>query len=306
MKRTIRNIILKFPLTREIFFIIGKRKVPLRKIDYRLKNIKYNDFENVERIDDLVISLTSYGERIQELKYVLYSLIMQSIRPLKIIVNVSYDDKDLITEELRFFEKFNVEFYFCDDIKSFKKLIPTLGRYNDKVIVTCDDDMFYEKEWLKQLWNKHLDTPLDIIAHNIYEISFDHKNLLPYDSWPHSIVSKKSSYKNFLVGCGGVLYPPDCFYKDIMNEKLFRELTPFADDIWFYFMAILKGTKIGQPANPQISFHYVNPYREYGITDGKTLTKLNVGQSKNDMQLLSIINFYFNSVENFQNYIEKQ
>ena len=45
---------------------------------------------------------------------------MQSIRPLKIIVNVSYDDKDLITEELRFFEKFNVEFYFCDDIKSFK------------------------------------------------------------------------------------------------------------------------------------------------------------------------------------------
>lgn len=304
MKRFIRNIILKFSITRELFFILGKRKVPLNRINKKIRNLEKNEPVYDEENKNIILSLTSYGERINELKYVLYSLITQTIKPGKIIVNIAYNDEKFITDELRFFEKYNVEFFLCEDLKSFKKLIPTLERYSDKVIVTCDDDMFYEKDWLEQLWNKHLEKKEDIVAHNIYGISYENNTILPYDLWPHSIITNQSSFMNFLVGCGGVLYPPNCFYKDILNKELFLSLTPYADDIWFYFMAILNGRKISQPAKPHLAFHYVNPYREYGITAGTTLTRINVGQSKNDYQFMEIIKYYFQTTEKFLNYIK--
>ncbi|SEQ46335.1 Glycosyl transferase family 2 [Treponema bryantii] len=304
MKRIIRNIILRFPITRELFFIICKRKVSLNKINKLINKLPKIDPIFSSENENIIVSLTSYGERINELKYVLYSLINQTIKPKKIIVNIAFDDEKFITDELKFFEKYNVEFFLCEDLKSFKKLIPTLERYPNNVIITCDDDMFYEKDWLEQLWKKHLEKKEDIIAHNIYGISYENNQIIPYDLWPHSIINKKSSFKNFLVGCGGVLYPPGCFYKDILNKKLFLSLTPYADDIWFYFMAILNGRKISQPDKPHISFHYVNPYREYGLTEGNTLTKINVGQSKNDYQFLEVMKYYFQNTEKFLYYIE--
>ncbi len=42
---------------------------------------------------------------------------------------------------------------WCEDIKSYKKLIPTLKKYPDAIIVTADDDLIYDNKWLEQLYN---------------------------------------------------------------------------------------------------------------------------------------------------------
>ena len=206
-KESIRKFILNHTITRELFFIIGQRKVNLRKIDKKLSKSKIR-LSN-RKIDDCIVSLTSYGERILELKYTLYSLISQTVRPEKIIVNFSYEDKKMLNTDLYFFEQFGVEFYFCEDIRSFKKLIPTMQRFPKKTIVTVDDDMYYEKDWLEKLWNKHLEIPNVILAHCIYQIMFSDSVVLPYDKWLHCVVTKKIGYMNFFVGAGGVLYPPN-------------------------------------------------------------------------------------------------
>lgn len=303
-KESIRKFILDHTITRELFFIIGQRKVNLKKIDKAIEKNKISLSKTVEK--DLVVSLTSYGQRLEELHYTLFSLVNQTIAPEKIIVNISYDDEKYITDKLKLFTNYGVEYNFCEDIRSFKKLIPTMQRFPKKTIVTVDDDMYYEKDWLESLWNKHLDCPNMIVAHNIYKINYSDSTLLPYDKWPHSIVTKDINYKNFFVGCGGVLYPSNALYKDFDNKTLYQNLTPFADDIWFYFMAYLQGTKITQPNKPHIKFHYVNPYREYGIIEGKTLTQENVGLGKNDEQFKNVLSYYNISEEDFIKSIEKE
>ena len=46
------------------------------------------------------------------------------------------------------------------------------------------------------------------------------------------------------TGVGGVLYPPRSLKAEMIDEDLFRRLSPFADDIWFWAAAVANGTKI--------------------------------------------------------------
>ena len=40
-----------------------------------------------------------------------------------------------------------------------------------------------------------------------------------------------------------MLYPPHALYKDITDEKLFMELAPTNDDVWFWIMSVLNDTR---------------------------------------------------------------
>lgn len=299
MKKKIRNFILQNPFLRELFFFIKGKKVNCKKVDKKIKKLKvYSD----DILNDVIISLTSYGDRLAELQYTLYSLVKQTVKPEKIIVNLSSTDMNKITPLLSSFRHYGVEFEEVEDTKSYKKLIPTMQKYPNKVIVTVDDDMYYEKNWLESLWNRHLECKNAIVAHCIYEITFENIKINPYEKWLNTVITKDASYKNFFVGAGGVLYPPNSLYKDFDNKTLYQTLTPIADDIWFYFMAYLKRTKVIQPKHPQIRFHYVNPYREYGLLGGgETLAQINVGENQNDKQFKAVMEYYHISEVDFIN-----
>ena len=300
-KSQIRQFILCHSLTRELFFFFGKRKTNLKKIDRLLSknNIKISD----KIADNIIVSLTSYGERIAELKYTLYSLVVQSVRPEKIIVNLAFEDEKYLNNELRFFEKYGVEFFFCKNIRSYKKLLPTLERFPNACIVTTDDDMYYERNWLKRLYEEHLRHPNDICGHLAYKLTHNNRGIKPYSEWTHNYKAACEDQSIFLIGCNGILYPSRCFHTDILNEKLYTTLAPFADDIWFYFMSIINGRKIRQVKNPIRNLRFVNPYREYGIVSGTTLTQQNVGENKNDIQFRNVLAYYGISEQKFIDYI---
>ena len=298
----IRNLILKTPLLRELFFFVRHKKVNKKRIDRKIKDLK----KETHYISDLIISLTSYGERLSELKYTLYSLINQSIHAEKIIVNLAEKDFDLLTSELLNFQKYNVEFVKTDDYRSYKKLIPTLENYPNKFIVTADDDLYYPKDWLKHIWSDHLLYPDCIICKLTKTIKFNNKKLCSYNEMNYNKTAKNASFRNFILSGGGTLFPPNSLYKDIADVTLFQKLCPYADDIWDWFMAILQKTKIVQTKNPYINVCYVNPYREYGISDGKTLTQINVDQNKNDEQFINMMAYYGISTESLENYLEEK
>ncbi len=56
------------------------------------------------------------------------------------------------------------------------------------------------------------------------------------------------------TGENGVLFPPNCCYKDIFNNTLFMKLIPTNDDIQFWAQACLKGTKTSV-VNEPIDLH---------------------------------------------------
>ncbi len=301
-KDKIRKLILNYAITRELFFFFGRRKANLKRIDNAIN--KRNIKTSVQRASGVIVSLTTYGERIKELKYTLYSLVTQSIKTDAIILNLAYEDEKYITEDIKMFEDYGVEFSFCKDIKSYKKLIPTLQRFPDACIITVDDDIYYEKKWLYKLYKSHLKYPEDVCCHLEYKITYDNNKINTYQKWNHNYKIEGEDNSIFIIGCSGILYPPHVFYKDIMNEELFTKLAPIGDDIWFWFMVRLNDKKIRQITKPITNLRFINPYREYGIIKGTTLMQQNVGQNKNDIQFNAVLDYYNISQEKLITFLE--
>lgn len=289
LKKNIRSFVLSHSATRELFFFIMHKKINKKRIDKKIAN---SDFHFAERNINAIVSLTSYGERLNELQYTLYSLVSQSVRPEKIIVNLAEKDFLSVPPILRLFESYGVEYCKTEDLKSYKKLIPTLQKYPDKIIVTADDDLYYPYDWLEKLWEGHIKYPDCVICHLTKTICFNEGKLIPYNNLKYNNDFMSPSYSNFILSGAGALFLPKKFYSDICNTELFLKLCPFADDIWDYFMCILNKTQIMQVSHSYTNVCYVNPYREYGIIPGETLSDQNVTLNKNDAQFQTVMNYY--------------
>lgn len=218
--------------------------------------------------NNIIVSLTSYPARIKSAHIAIESLLKQSLKPNKIILWLAKsefpnENKDLPNNLLKLIEKDLFIEYYDNDIKSYKKLIPTLKKYPNNLIVTADDDLIYKNDWLEILYKTHLKYPKDIICHRITKFYIKNKSF--------KIISggkdyyKKPSYLNKITGGSGALYFPNCFYKDILNEELFMKLAPTSDDIWFWLQAVLKGTKIRVVNNPQYKLNYVPNTQNVGL-----------------------------------------
>lgn len=254
-------------------------------IDLKLKTIK-NEFD---KNSNVIITLTSYSERLNDIKYTLYSLFSQNLKPQKIVLYLEYGTK--IPETLSIFVENGLNIEFCEDIGSYTKLIPALKKYANYVLVTADDDIYYPSDWLEKLYNSYQKTPSEIHCHRAHLISFNNNEPLPYEKWEKHISNVKSSYKNFLTGVGGVLYPPNCFSNEIFNQTKFLTLAPHADDIWFWAMAILNNRKICVVDNNIKNLKVTNILRQLNFKGLKTLYAQNKNGG-NDKQLLAILKEY--------------
>ena len=77
---------------------------------------------------EIIISLTTYSLRIHNVYIALESLLNQTIKPNRIILWLAeeeFNEANLPISVLRLKER-GVEIRFCEDYKSYKKLIPTL------------------------------------------------------------------------------------------------------------------------------------------------------------------------------------
>ena len=215
---------------------------------------------------ELIISLTSYPPRINKIHLTIKSLLNQSLKADKVILWLAPEqfpnkEKDL-PQNLTNLCKYGLTIDWYHDIKSYKKLIPTLRKYPDAIIVTVDDDAIYQYHWLEKLYTSYQKYPKNIQAHRVTQI---------YYNGTFQVISggnhyyKNGNYLNKLVGLGGVLYPPYCFYKDILNETLFMKLAPTNDDQWFWFQGVLNGVKVRVVENPFIKANYIPGSQNVGL-----------------------------------------
>lgn len=254
--------------------------------------LKANNPTVIKPAKDIIISLTTYPPRIKTVEQTIKTLLNQTCEYKKILLILKNNDfpnreKDL-PDNLRKLAGDKFEFlWVSEDLRSYSKLIPTLHEYPEDIIVTVDDDMLYEKDWLEKLYKAYTKNPAMIHAHRAHRITFENKKTIkPYKKWDLNIQNVKPSFNNFLTGCGGVLYPPHVLYKDIFNKDLFEKLAPTADDIWFWAMAVLNDTKINVIKGNQSSLNFVEGSQETG------LCYTNVANNQNDIQLQNVLNYY--------------
>ncbi|MDT1062947.1 glycosyltransferase [Paracoccus sp. CPCC 101403] len=188
----------------------------------------------------LVVSLTSYAARFASLPLVLRSLTRQTVRPDRVILWLDKCDEQALPSEAR---GLGVEVLTCPDMRSYKKIVPTLAEAPGAYVVTADDDVYYGPDWLEGL-ARHAGQ--GVVCHRAHRVS-----LAPdgqprsYGDWQRNISAPDRSALIFPTGVGGVLYAPGVFHPDVARVDLFQELAPSADDVWLYWMHRLAGS---QPA----------------------------------------------------------
>ena len=240
------------------------------QLSYDIENFKNSGINEQQRTTKLIVSLTSFPERMYDLHFCLYSLLTQTLKPDEVILWLAADEfpnkeADLPQKVLKLKEN-GLTIKWCENIGSYKKLIPALKEYPDDIIVTADDDIFYPSVWLEKLYSSYLKNSEYIHCHRAHKITFDASGCIePYEKWKKCIDDKTASFINFFTGAGGILYPPNCFYKDILNEDIFTQLAPRADDIWFWAMCVLNNKKIKVIENSINQITYTNPARELQI-----------------------------------------
>jgi glycosyltransferase involved in cell wall biosynthesis len=248
------------------------------KIGSDFENFKGYGINKIKRSPKIIVSLTSFPERMYDVHFAIYSLLIQKLKPDEVILWLSTEEfpnkEDDIPIKVLNLKKHGLNIRFVDgNLKSYKKLIYALKEFPQDIIVTADDDVFYPEDWLEKLMDEY--DGKNIVCHRAHLMIFDNGTVKPYIQWPKVIKTDEISFKNFFTGVGGVLYPPNCLYKDVLNENIFMELSPDADDVWFWAMGVMNKTKIKIVKNGYKMPNYVNPKRELGFSDEKILFATN-------------------------------
>lgn len=234
----------------------------------------------------LVVTLTSYGRRAaRTVPYALESMLVQTLRPDRIILwldNANFSADNLPKSLVKMRDKYGVEIRFCEDIRSYKKLIPTLDLCPNDILVTIDDDLVYKRDLLRSLYNAHKDTPNQIICALAHQPKMCGTEFEPYRDWKHNL-TKPIDGVIFPLGGSGVLYPPHSLAAEVIDDKLFMRLAPQADDVWFWAMGVMASTKVrlidfGYPFY-QIDLLYQKLHRN------TSLMASNLHENFNDVQI---------------------
>ena len=194
----------------------------------------------------VIVSLTSIPDRLSSLHLVIRSLLTQTYRPKKIVLWLHRDLKEVIPKRLVNLESEWFEICYSDLKSSQRKLIHSLKKYPEDVIVTSDDDMIYRKNWLELLYKEHQKTPDHIIGNRTKYIRFKSGAITHYREWTYPKSGKLNDFAIVAVGAWGILYPPHCMDERVHDAVLFNKLSPFSDDLWFKALGLLRGTKTRQ------------------------------------------------------------
>lgn len=240
---------------------------------------------------DIIVSLTTYGKRIYDVAFTIESIMEQTMKANKILLwlDYSFQNKALPNSLIKLTKR-GLEICFCEDLLSYKKVIPTLKKYPNDVIITIDDDILYDFDVLERLIVPYVDMPNHIHCLRHHRMKFDKSgNLLPYVKWIFEDKTNDYSPLNFFTGVGGVLYPPNCLHPDVFDKKTFMEICKYGDDIWFNTMALRYGTRVSQgyTRNKNSIEGVVNE----SVQD-VALANKNVTLGQNDIQIRAVFEKY--------------
>lgn len=237
---------------------------------------------------DIIVSLTSFSNRLKKVSYTVESIFAQKIQPERLILWVYEGDCsnfDNLPRSLKAQSKRGLEVQFInEDLGPHKKYYYSMKKFPNKSIITVDDDVIYHKDVLNRLIYFHKKFPDLIIANRVREIRFINGSPISYKFWNHARNSGESM--DFLpIGANGILYPPNSLYNDWNQSKLFMSLAPYADDLWLKVMSLMNKRTVYFTG-------YLKNHREILNTQEHSLSKINTGELRNDYYFTNLINYY--------------
>ena len=242
---------------------------------------------NSERGRPIIVSLTTHGERLHEACLAIESIMQGTMKPDGIVLWLDDNDRRPLPITLQRQVERGLQVMRTQDIRSYTKLIPALRAFPQADIVTIDDDIFYPHDFLEALFIAHTTYPQAIIANMVMQMSRDSEGIpLNILDWPYltEMPSDSSSQDLFFEGFGGVFYPCGCFSEEVFNERVFKDICPTADDVWFNAMARLSHTPIR--ICQRASYYFIGAVNE--ACQASALHLINNNDNCNDRQLRAV------------------
>ena len=143
------------------------------------------------------------------------------------------------------------------NIRSHKKLIPTLEKYPNNPVLVVDDDNAQCKGWLKTFVDDHGKHPEDIIyGQSLSRVELQGDRIVEarepfaYEQTGNVTVNMKPA-----SGAAGTLYPPHTFTDSrFFDRELFMRLSPTSDETWQWAFAKVAGKTFRQMSGCNIPF----------------------------------------------------
>lgn len=261
---------------------------------YLLKPRKINKIEGTIETK-VIVSLTSFPARINNVWQVVECMMRQTLKPAKIILWLSkeqFPNAEGIPMNLREREGDMFEIRLVEgDIRSHKKCFYVSTDFPNSLVFLADDDFYYPTTILERTVNAYKLHPDAIICNYGYHIGFNEDgSMKPYNSWKKEFQYSESNNLFFGSG-GGTLICPAFLHKELTNVEKAIELTPIADDIWLNAVVKLSGKKIVLLDNGMI-------LPVYNRNDVKLATA-NKGHSQNDVQLEAVTKYMMDHYRGF-------
>lgn len=209
------------------------------------------EYVNKQRPQLVIVSMTTIPKRQKRLMDNLPYLLNQSYRYDKLIINI---DDNLSEEDYKWYEGLKK---YDDRIeinkaearwRSCNKLLPTLKKYPHDIIITCDDDIAYEKDSFLRLVQEYMKHPQCIIALEANPITIDKNGFINYVNG-YDVMLQQVCWSKYLSNC--CLFPPYSFDDDLFDYDKMLECTKgLHDELWAWVCSTLHGVQ-------SISLNYV-------------------------------------------------
>jgi len=226
-----------------------------------IKNFKNmpSGVESTKRQNPIIISLTSYPARFATTWLAIESLLRQSVRPDYIVLNLFEGEfeRQVLPILIKMQMKRGVVINWNkENWKVYLKVLPTMYKFPQAIVVAADDDLIYPSDFLGNLIDGHKKHPDCVIAGdvrvmNYYKDSAQNKSYItPVNTWNFTGQKKESEEfqepRSDIIpeGVFGILYPPYSVKAEAFKKEKFLSLCPTDDDLWMYAMIVLNGKKV--------------------------------------------------------------
>lgn len=238
---------------------------------------------------NVILSLTTFPDRIRTIPLVLETLFRQTVKADRIILWLAEDqfpEKNVDITLANFVDR-GLEIKYCDNIRSHKKYFYTMKENPKAIVVTCDDDIIYSEYMLERLLKTAQEHPGIIVCERAHEMKIVDGKMQSYNSWNYRARGMQGpSLLLCPTGSAGCLYPPNSLSPHVFDKEILIKKCLYADDIWLKCMSYMIGTPviITRKDAPE-------PIDTIG-TSKSGLAKINVDKDMNDKQLGDVTDYY--------------
>jgi len=223
--------------------------------------------ENYIKKNNIIVSITSYKERLKNLPVVLNSILTNTLQPFKIVLTLYKNDYYYLTNDImNFLNKNEIELIITNiDLKSHKKYFEVMKKYKNHIIITIDDDIIYTNDLIESLYSSYIKYPLCVHARRVHKILTNNNNeIKSYTEWPREYNKELNpSFELFATTGGGTLFPPNILQISDENINEIQNCIT-ADDIYLKYLETKYNVKVKWVPNK-------NPMGLKEIKDKETL-----------------------------------